>query len=179
MGDTKRQTGGTGIGEFNCNARHKDIQKYTFYPQIYQKCDFFEISRNLKKNSQGVRNSKIPNFPGTSKIFSFHQTPGLSFLKFPGIATPTTCKNVLIYGFPEIYEIKFRFFPEKYRPRFPVFIKIWTPLCLKFPGITVDKITKNARMWVFPKILETKCRLFPEKCRPQFLVFVEIWGRHF
>ena len=81
--------------------------------------------------------------------------------------------------FPEIIETKSRFFPEKCRPQFLIFIEIWAPPFLKFPGIVITAMCKNARIYAFPEIHETQSRFFPEKCRPQFLVFVEIWGHPF
>ena len=122
---------------------------------------------------------KNPEFSRVPQNFQFLSKPGWPFLKFPGIVITTMCKNAIIYGFPEIHEVKFRFFPEKYRPQFRIFVKIWAPPFLKFPGIVITTMCKNAIIYGFPEILETKLRFFPEKWRPGFLVFVEIWAPPF
>ena len=90
-----------------------------------------------KKISRTTKITKIPNFPGSSKISNFHENREPSFLKFPGVVVDTMCKNVRIYVFPEILEVKFRFFPEKWRPQFRIFVEIGAPPFLKFPGIVI------------------------------------------
>ena len=88
-----------------------------FYPEFIKKDDFFEILWNLK-NSRDARNSKISNFSGSSKISSFHENRGPSFLKFLGIVVDKTPKNARIYGFPEIIETKVSFFPGNFDQNF-------------------------------------------------------------
>ena len=83
------------------------------------------VSWNLEKISRITKIPKISNFPGSSEISNFHEKRGPSFLKFQEIVVDTMCKNVRMYVFPEIVEPKYRFFPEKCRPQFLVFVEIW------------------------------------------------------
>ena len=124
-----------------------------------------------KKISWITKIPKIPNFRGSPEIYNFRQNRGPSFLKFPGILVDTTCKNTRICVFPEIHEVKFRFFPEKCRPQFWIFAEIWVPPFLKFPGIVIPTMCKNARIYVFPEILETKFRFSRE-------IFTKIFSFH-
>ena len=119
------------------------------------------VSWNLEKISRFTKIPKILNFPGSSKIYNFHENRDPTFPKFPGILVGTMCKSARIYVFPEIVETKSRFFLEKCRPQFLVFVEIWGHSFLEFTGIHVDKITKNARIHVFHWILETQRRNFP------------------
>ena len=106
-------------------------------------------------------------FPENSKFFEIHNfrqnSPKLVTPRreFPGICVSNLCKNARIYGFLEILETKFGFFPEKCRPQFLVFVEIWGHPFLEFPGILVDSTPKNARIYAFPGILELKFRFFP------------------
>ena len=120
--------------------------------------DFHKI---WKKISRVTKIPKILSFSGSSKIYNFRQNRGPHFLKFRGIMVVTICKSVRIYVFPEIFEIKFNFFPEKCQPQFLVFIEIWGYPFLEFTGIPVVKIAKNTKIYGFPWILETPFRIFP------------------
>ena len=106
-------------------------------------------------------------FPENSWFFKIHNfrqnTPRLVTprRKFPGICVPSRPKNARIYGFSGILELKFRFFPEKCRPKFRVFTKFRGRPFHEFPGILVDKTPENAGIYGFPGILELKVRFFP------------------
>ena len=56
---------------------------------------------------------KIPNFPGSSKIFSFHENRGSTFLKFPGIMVVTTCKKCNNMRVSWILRDQIQVFPRK------------------------------------------------------------------
>jgi len=77
-------------------------------PHKTQKCKNIWVSPNSR--------DKIQNFPGKflSKFLIFMKIRGRPFHEFPGILVVRTPKNVRIYGFPGILELKSRFFPGNF-----------------------------------------------------------------
>ena len=106
-----------------------------------------------------------PKFPFLVKSeFTFSEIPG-------NCSRHTICKNVIIYVFHEIFDVQFRFFPEKCRPQFQIFVEIWVPPFLKFTGIVITIMRKTQEYTCFPKSSRRKSDFSRE-------IFTKIFSFH-